>query len=198
MEALLGYVWYHIRLTTDKPLDDIKKFINLLGDKWIICNEIDHYHSIVMTNIDKTKIRTMINDELKLKGNKSFSLSVVRNKTRACKYVLKDGHFIYHGFDDNQISVMSALAHKKGNDKFALDLEQLELEFFEKKFDFRNFKIKYVKLLCDYNKKYYLGRSQLLNYFHLIYLKAFPLQHEEFVDQVCTNTILCTMSANLY
>lgn len=182
LESFLGLESFHIRLTLQSDLDKIKKFIETITKKYIICDELTHYHCYAVTQMVKKEIVREVKNKLQLKGNEQFSVIKVKNKNQMKKYILKDGNYIYKGFSENEIEILRKLSFKKGIDKFQTQLETLEQQFYEKQIGFSKFGELYVQLKIDYGQKLY--GNHIKAYLNRVRMKQNPEYIREYISEL--------------
>jgi hypothetical protein len=183
LDCFLGLDSFHIRLTLKSDLDTIQKFIEKsITTKYILCDELTHYHCYAVTQKLKKEIVVAIKSELKLKGNADFSVIKVKNKNQMKKYIMKDGNFIYKNFDEKEINILRKLSFKKGIDKLQTELEKYEQQLYEKEITFTRFAELYIKLKIDYNQNIY--GNHIKAYLTKIKMKNDPTYIKEYVSEL--------------
>lgn len=192
MEKFLGLGFFHVRLTTTKDICEIENFIKRHSSKYLISSEITHYHCLCYLEGDpiykNSKFRADLKQILQIDGNKAYSISRCRSQKQLMKYTLKDaGTYVYSGFDDEQISAMSRCSYKKGKDKFAEELADLEEQFINDKYmTIHGFGEKLVKLKVSYNHN--LHSNHLVAYLRKMEIKKHGhVAVSRYVEQLLAN-----------
>lgn len=153
LNSFLGLETFHIRLTLKSELENIIDFIETsITKKYIICDELTHYHCLAETQMSKKEIVRVIKEKLNLKGNADFSVIKAKSKQQLKKYILKDGNYKYKGFTDEEIKLLRKQSFKKGIDKLQIVLEGYEIEYYNGDISFTQFGERYIQLKIEYNQ----------------------------------------------
>lgn len=173
MAQFVGIGAIHLRLTCDYDFDRIIKFVELLSDQYIISHEVTHYHCYIVTDKDRVMIRSMVNEELELKGNGQFSIAEVRKVQQMKKYILKDGYYRYKGFSDNEIHKLKRCSTKKGMSKLGEAIQVLEDKYLtDARYNHFEFMTDVIKLKVSYGTK--SPRSWITSYSDYMLVRRSP------------------------
>lgn len=181
MERIL-YQFLHLRITTDNNKEWVETIIRAISHKWIISMENNgkqHYHSAFYTNLSTKQIKEKLND-FGLSGNKSFSLTMVKDNKAVRKYIVKDGDFWYHGFQQQEITDAYQLSFKKNG--FKISLEELEDEYLLSNMSHELFGYKYIQLKATHN--FSLNRSQIKAYLDKMRCRKEPGYAERIYEEL--------------
>lgn len=149
--------YWHLRLTTMDEMDKITSLVVTLGStKYIISNELTHYHCLIYTETKITHMRKILK-ESNYCGNGKYSLAKVKAKSQMIKYVLKDGHYIYKGFPSEMIESLSLQSYNKDKEQFSKELHSIEEEYYKStRHDaHRIFGCAFLQLKAKYNQRLY-------------------------------------------
>lgn len=182
LDSFLGSESFHIRLTLKSNLDTIQSFVNKIGSKYIICDELTHYHIYLQTQTTKKEIIIKIKEQLNLKGNEQFSVVVVKNKQSMKKYILKDGRYVFRNFTDKEIEILRKLSFKKGIDKLKISLDKFEEDYYSGEIVFTTFACKYINLKIEYGQNIY--GNHIKAYLNRIKMKKNPSYVREYVEEL--------------
>lgn len=159
------HVYLHVRIHTQKPLEDIKKVFDLYS-AYIISTEVgerQHYHvclsepagrlDTLFGKNDFNVIRHRLKKELELPaGNGALSIKGVRNVEAMKRYVLKDGSYIYKGYTEDEVKMLYLTSYKKYDKKqFAIDVDEIRTQYLENKLSYYDACDSYVELKLMYN-----------------------------------------------
>lgn len=129
-------VFYHVRLTD--PGLTLQRTIDIfdpISDRIIVSQEGGgdtgtrlHQHILIAfpgetddpeyVTAHKTQIKFLIRQVIPgARGNRVFSIKQVRNKKQFCKYIVKDGHYLYKGFSQQFIDQAVVLSFSQDNIK---------------------------------------------------------------------------------
>lgn len=171
--------YYTVRLTPDKDTDyligNIKELLHeLTMGSWMFCAELSpkkklHYHLLVCSifTADDVKnkftefLREIYTDKWKKEdGNKRMNFSVVKELPQYVKYICKDKDF-YVGDDINPAYVKwaSEKSFKKySKEAFAVELQKIKDDFQDDLIDYKQLRIKIIKLKGQYGQPINLSR----------------------------------------
>lgn len=164
MDQFLNLSLLHVRVTTDKTLDEVVSLICLDPLKYIVSQEGFkeshlHYHALIQTQ-DVEAIRRSLKSA-GITGNKCYSISTVRNERQLSKYILKeDGPYKYKGFTQEQIDLFKKCSTLKGKKGFADALTPLEDSYIAGSLDLDTFIYKFLELKVSYGQNIYPSHIQ--------------------------------------
>lgn len=185
LEGRTDYKYLHIRLDTDKDFDYHKTVWDQFP-KYIIGHEIapktkkEHYHICLgvddktFDNFTKQKHSTRnyelslyIKEHYSVTGSQ-YSTSIARDSRTLCKYVLKEGDFIYKGFEDTLIAQFSKSSYKKDKKQLQQEFNELDESFLNSEMSTLKYFIKFMKIKTSYgqsiNKNYMMEHLRILHF----------------------------------
>lgn len=162
LELIQNRVYMSVRIShVATSLEELKNFFFPLYEQVIICEESAtkagvHYHLLLLIP-EKYVLGSenkLFRKDLKLKlplleTPRSFSCSVVE-KVSYVSYILKDGKYVYKGFDDETIALMAGKSYKKYDKTvFAVEWDSIRMN---KELPPREKVVQFIKLKRKYNQ----------------------------------------------
>lgn len=149
MDKYLGIGKWHTRLTLISDIKKVEQFIHTLSPtKYILCDELNHYHCYFETQTSKKILRELITG-FAGSGNEHYQLTAAKNTRQLKKYILKDGNYTYKGFSDDEIEIFHKLSNKKGMTKLQKELDLLLEKYYGNNLFSTRQLIKSILLLKD-------------------------------------------------
>lgn len=172
----------HIRIKKKIDEDSLQELFHQHNIKrYIISNEGDHLHVLVQTlkgvwfdksEGSKTLIARVLKEKYGLKGNKDYSVALAREPNQLKKYVLKDGNYKFKGFKEDVINLFRLCSNKKGKDKLAKELQQLEEDYFQGEMSTEELYEKFIALKLSYGQNIYWNHTDA--YIQKLQMKRSP------------------------
>ncbi len=134
MEKFLGNTKWMLRITDDKSVEEIEKYIKTLEpNKYIIGSELSvkgkrHFHIYLEGVYTKEQLKKSINEQ-GYKGVQQYNLKQADDSNKVKRYCIKDGDFVHYGIDTNLMEAWKSLAHKKVKDGYKEALTVLEEKY---------------------------------------------------------------------
>lgn len=151
----------HIRINgkTPKEIGDCIRDYGI--ESYLITQEVGHCHGIVGTNKTDTSrydgIRKCLRDGLGLIGNKSYSISVIRDVVECGKYILKeDGDYVHYNMDTKFIDKCKKTTFNPDKKKMSKELDDLNYKYLEDKgMSIESYCEEFILLKVKYNQSLY-------------------------------------------
>jgi len=187
-------LYTHIRIHQVHILKVAAFFDGIGIAKYLVSSEDDatrsHVHCILQgqeyAGRDKKgmEFRKKLTAEFKIKGNKAYSISPVRDGDKAISYILKEGEYINKGFDEEFVKVRQQVSYKKySKEAIAKEMEENNKNYIVGTINDKEWVRRYVQIKHSYNQfNVNLNRTKdlLLN----LRLKKDPRVLEEFVSML--------------
>lgn len=113
------------------------------------------------------------------KGNKCLYVSLVKNVKQTTKYTLKEGKFLYKGFNQPFIRTMLACSNKK--ESIASKITQNEEDLLSNKIHYNQFVTNYLQIKVDHGQNIY--NSHIKAYCTRFMLKSGTITYRQYADQ---------------
>lgn len=137
-----------------------------------------HIHGVVNGD-NRDKLYECVSQILTIKGNKQYSIQLVKDSKQMLKYTLKEGDYSVKGFPPDLINLMYRLSNKKEDVK--KKVSQLEEELLIGRISLPNFMTKYIKIQIDHGQNIYDQHNKA--YFNRMCLKSGHWDYAEYVGK---------------
>ena len=128
---------YQVRIHSDpRRDDDVKQWLNSRAEQWYLAYEKNanraHYQMYMKSKYKEQSLRRYIKEELKLSGNRQYSISLLRKEPKdlVC-YLMKEGTCVDKKIDMTIVSEAEAQAEEihetqaKPKDRFKTTVQQI-------------------------------------------------------------------------
>lgn len=141
-----------------------------------------HIHGLISGEFETTAqvVRTWIKELYPdAKGNKCLYVSLVKNVKQTSKYTLKEGKFLYKGFNQPYIRTMLACSNKK--ESIAAKIAQNEENLLSGAIFFETFVINYLIIKVEHGQNIY--DSHIMAYCNRLRLKSGETSYEVYAQR---------------
>lgn len=168
----------------DKTYDGFKSFkyslLSLEGmGKYADPEKDKHIHGLVSSEDRGPVVDTIKKIYPDCKGNKCYSVSLVKDVKQCAKYTLKEGHYKYSGFTNEFIRSMYRSSSKKENLKNKVS--ENEQHLLDKTIHFEVFAIRYLRIKVEHNQN--INNSHVISYLNKMMLKSSTITYEDYYSR---------------
>lgn len=158
--------------------------------KIIIASEVgnrSHYHLLIMTTEENKKnakqnLRNLITKIVK-EGNSGYAITDTTTGTSKyiCTYSVKDGDFIYFGFDDYEIEKYKRASYKKfDKQSYTTAFNKLQTDWLLSPYGIETYITDYIQLKHSYNHS--VSKNIAENHFTMMLCRKDPRFQRKYIN----------------
>jgi len=190
-EVKTSQKYLHIRVDTDKDFDYHTEVWNIPGVvSYIIGKEIapkskkEHYHICLGITPEQfnfyTKqehstrfyqLATYIKSKYAVSGSQ-YSTSIARDSRTLGKYVLKEGDYIYKGYEESVLKAYAKCSYKKDKKQIQDDMNKLDEAFLTTDMTTLKYFKKYADIKTEYGQN--INQNHMQEHLRILHFKRDP------------------------
>lgn len=163
----------------------------LLAKEVSSIGKVHHHVMVGGSYFGRDKVSNEFREQMckafRLKGNKDYSISCVKDVEKCIAYLLKDGDFRHKGHSESSIETLKKISYAKYDKKvFATKLASLNDEYLKGKLDDRGWISSYLALKLSYNQ-FNVNKNYVVNLFRSLKLKKDSAFFSSFVTEILSS-----------